>query len=312
MYKAVGKQVLYSFAEGGNQHIADASNDANAELLASALNGRSSEFIPLALVTCSPLFHGDMVSDDKFRNVINGCILQLNELDKVKKSLFYGRDNNLIADGDNDVSDMPSRIGSDSAIAIDIIHAILGKATEAGELLEALRSYYNGDPIDWVNIIEEVGDGFWYDALLANRGNFTFERAQSLIISKLAARFPDKFAAHNANNRNLEAERSILEGNNPPTPDLGGDTEPIPHKIYPALDLAPTPAASGPEAVEAVKEGSEAAFEAVESVGKTGVDAPATRGGLGSELAKSPAARTRPFPDEHLAHQTVRPEDLED
>lgn len=323
-YTRTGKQVLF-IENGVSTHIADAGDAEKAHLIVDRLNGHSTKFIPQALATCSPLFHGDMVSEGEFRATMAEAIEVLNRLDKIKKSLFYGRDNNLIAEGQADASQLPERITGERAVGIDIIHCILGVATEAGELLEALREGYNGNGFDWVNIKEEFGDIHWYEALAAKHGDFTFEETTSLIIAKLRKRFPDKFTAFDANNRDLASERAILEGSGNLTADgriigtvesltaseTGDITNEMLAEAAESLDLAPTPYASGPEAVREIEGRAKAAFDAVAHVGKTGVDAPATTGTGQSELAKSPAARTRQFPDEHLSHQKVRPEDLD-
>lgn len=301
MYKNNGKQ-LYHEQGGVVTHIADGDSVEKAHALAAGMNGRSQHFIRDALVTCSPDFHGDKVSKAHFLGRMNGAIDALNKLDQVKKSLFYGRDNNLIAEGQADVSYLPASIGGhDAAIvsvfAVDIIHAILGIATEAGELLEALRNAYNGQPVDWVNLQEELGDIDWYKALLANRGDFTFEECQALIIAKLKTRFADKFSAAEAITRDLGAERQVLEG--------GSVLASAP------LALEPTDPASGAAAVNAVEAKSDAAFALKDAVQATGVDAPATRGNAGNQLHLSAGERDRPFPDEHLARQKIRPEDEE-
>jgi NTP pyrophosphatase (non-canonical NTP hydrolase) len=130
----------------------------------------------------------------------------------VKKSLFYGKDN-FGPFSELNVADLPDRLGNDNLNNQNIIHAIIGIATEAGELLEALRDNYNDDSakLDVVNIREEIGDVFWYMAILARECGFSFESAQKVNIEKLRARFPDKFSSQNAIERNLNNERKILD-----------------------------------------------------------------------------------------------------
>jgi len=172
------------------------------------------KFTENALRTCSPNFYADRVGYYNFVQAVNEAIKAANALDKIKKSLFYGRDNNLIAEGQRNCAAIFNDIDTplDNQFSIDLIHGVLGKFTEAGELLEALKEGYNGNGIDLVNINEEIGDGFWYDAILLNRTGSTFEEVQDKVIAKLRARFPDKYADESANERNLEAERVILEG----------------------------------------------------------------------------------------------------
>lgn len=82
-----------------------------------------------------------------------------------------------------------------------LLHAVMGMVTEAGELMDAMKRHLiYGKPIDLVNLKEECGDSFWYQALLARAAGFTFEEVQERNIEKLAAL-----------NRDLEAERKVLE-----------------------------------------------------------------------------------------------------
>jgi NTP pyrophosphatase (non-canonical NTP hydrolase) len=311
-YYRSGKAIYFTnTSDAGNtdrELIADCDNEEKADFVLNRILGHSSNFIRNAIVTCSPDFHANMVSKAQFVGRMNGAIDALNKLDQVKKSLFYGRDNNLITEGQADVAALPSRVHSDSAVAFDIIHAILGIATEAGELLELLKATLNSDgDFDWVNCREELGDIDWYKALLANRGDFTFEEVMELIIKKLRARYADKFTSNEAVERNLAAERAILEDMRQPLAQpavdgpVEGPTEP--------LALTGTQPVSGKTAVEAAEAHSNAAFAALDShVGK-GVDAPVTKGS-GGDLHKPRAERNAPLDDEHLARQPVRPEDL--
>lgn len=103
-----------------------------------------------------------------------------------------------------------SRLQSENTLRI--LHAVMGMVTEAGELMDAVKKHViYGKPIDLVNLKEEVGDGFWYSALLARAAGFTFEEAMVKNIEKLVARYSKKFTEGAALNRNLDVERKILE-----------------------------------------------------------------------------------------------------
>lgn len=174
------------------------------------------DYIAEARLTLSPSWHGDKVAKFAFVERMNAAIRAANALDQVKKTLFYGKDNGI---GPNtpagvSVSKLPLMFGdTEPEVATNLIHAIIGKFTEAGELLEALRDAIDlGKPLDNVNILEEIGDGFWYDAILLYEIGGTFDGAQRVNIDKLRKRFPDRFTEYDANNRNLVAERAILEG----------------------------------------------------------------------------------------------------
>jgi len=111
-------------------------------------------------------------------------------------------------------SDYPSiemRMKGDKMV--DLLHAGIGLATESGEFLDALKkTIYYGKVLDEVNLAEELGDLLWYIALALRASDTDFDEQMQINIDKLKARFPDKFTEYHAENRNLEAERKILEG----------------------------------------------------------------------------------------------------
>ena len=188
------------------------------------------DYVAEAMVTMSPSWHGDDVSFAALRNVLAEAIEALTKLDKIKKALFYGRalpenfqpqqDLPIYPNEPETCFTLPTWFEEDK-YGEYVIHAIIGAATETGELLEALQKVViNGEAFDEVNMREEVGDVFWYLAALAHTCNFTFEDAQRVNIAKLRARYPNKFTAFDANNRNLNEERRILEGS-PVSPCVG-------------------------------------------------------------------------------------------
>lgn len=94
-----------------------------------------------------------------------------------------------------------------------LLHGVIGVATESGELLDAVKKHvYYGKPLDKVNLMEEVGDCMWYLALILREIDYSFEEVADINIKKLRARYGEKFSEYDAQNRNLEIERSILEG----------------------------------------------------------------------------------------------------
>lgn len=172
------------------------------------------DYINEAIQTKSDQFHGELVSSSHVQAVVVGCIAYLQELDKIKKALFYGKEFYHPTDGYTvESTQLFAALGGTREQDIDVLHAIIGKATEAGELLEALKLGMDGQALDRTNLMEELSDGQWYDAILANALGFTFEEVQQININKLRARFPDKFTEYDAQNRNLGAERKVLETN---------------------------------------------------------------------------------------------------
>lgn len=198
------------------------------------------DYIAEAMVTMSPSWHGGEVPYVTLRTVLAEAIEALKKLDKIKKALFYGRalpedfcqqqDFPLSQRDPKDCLALPGRF-DESKYGEYVIHAIIGAATETGELLEALQKVIisaateTGEAFDEVNIREEVGDVFWYIAALASACNFTFEDAQRANIAKLRHRFPDRFTEYDANNRDLFGERRILEEGGNEKPILGNKRE---------------------------------------------------------------------------------------
>lgn len=180
------------------------------------------QYVVAAHRTMSPGFHGELVLEAVFISALQDAIKSLQKIDKLKKAFFYGRElspEDAVLDGMGqlgmyeDCSNLNLQLpAGDETLQERIIHGIMGKATEGGELLEALLLAVKGkEPLDFVNIGEEIGDGMWYDAILLKAIGSDIESEQERNINKLKARFPAKFSEHLAQNRDLEAERKVLE-----------------------------------------------------------------------------------------------------
>ncbi len=95
---------------------------------------------------------------------------------------------------------------------LDNLHMVLGMLTEVGELADVFKkNLAYGKEIDWVNVKEEIFDTMWYVAGFCEFNNIDFEKGLENNIEKLKARYPEKFTQESALNRNLNAEREILE-----------------------------------------------------------------------------------------------------
>lgn len=163
----------------------------------------------------SPMYYGEKVSAGELYVALANFKNAAERLDKIKKTLFYGRACGVpLPDGFSiTCKKLPwYSMPHDEKAGVDVIHAIIGLATEAGEMVEPLMSVIHGhSAIDQVNLVEESGDSLWYIAALFRRLGTTFEKVASINIAKLRERFPNKFTEFDANNRNLEKERETLE-----------------------------------------------------------------------------------------------------
>ena len=144
-----------------------------------------------------------------------------NMLDQIKKHVFYGKQYNndlLITDFTHivealDLLKQSMGLLEEEEIEIDIdprvFHSIIGIATESTELLEALD--FSGEEMDSVNIGEEFGDLDWYKAIGCDALGLDWDQILVTIIAKLKKRYPDAFTSKDAIERDINAEREILD-----------------------------------------------------------------------------------------------------
>jgi NTP pyrophosphatase (non-canonical NTP hydrolase) len=95
---------------------------------------------------------------------------------------------------------------------IRLLHGAIGLSTEVGEFQDALKKHvFYGKELDRVNLSEELGDMFWYMAIIADELGVDFESVMKTNIDKLKARYGEKFTEEKAEKRDLNKEREILE-----------------------------------------------------------------------------------------------------
>ena len=153
---------------------------------------------------------------DEVFPALNKAILALQELDHiVKKKTMYGKppkfyEAPLFSRSGGTLSATEKHDILKSEAFIRLLHGFIGIATESGEGLEALANYLQTGELDKVNVAEELGDCFWYQALIADTCGSTFETEQEKNIQKLAHRHGKKFSTTKVMDRDLEGERAIL------------------------------------------------------------------------------------------------------
>lgn len=143
-----------------------------------------------------------------------------NLLDQLKKNIFYDKpiDNDARASWVKNIieaMDTKELFKEDPTANKDIMdvnsrlfHAIVGVATESTELIENLSS---GNKLDIINMLEEMTDINWYQAIAVDEVQADWDQMLDTVIAKLKARYPDKFTSEDAINRNLSNERQILD-----------------------------------------------------------------------------------------------------
>jgi hypothetical protein len=136
-------------------------------------------------------------------------------LDRVKRGAIYGKA------GFTHIPASEPRPPLDRR-GLRLLHAALGVASETGELALAL----NQEPLDVVNLQEELGDILWYLAVAADAIGTDLGSIGEANVKKLAVRFklpsglPEGstgYTATDALNRDLGAERTALEGTPAPS-----------------------------------------------------------------------------------------------
>lgn len=80
-------------------------------------------------------------------------------------------------------------------------HALLGLASEAGEILGIFQKAYQGHEVDPEKVKDELGDCFWFAAELCYAMGFTMEEVAKHNNDKLLKRYPNGFSAERSIHR---------------------------------------------------------------------------------------------------------------
>lgn len=138
-------------------------------------------------------------------------------LDQIKKNAFYGKPYNYqkIFENLDSISTMVRDcqytdivpLNDEIAVNERMFHSIMGIMTEAAELGEAMN---DGFPDD-VNVLEEFFDLDWYKFIGIDEMGGDQVKIWETGFNKLRARYPEKFSSKRAIERDIKAEREILD-----------------------------------------------------------------------------------------------------
>ena len=180
-------------------------------------------YCSLAEVTTNVLKDKMELNPDKDLAMRQVCLAMTglgHPMDQFKRMIFYKKGvdpvwiNNLVVGVAVDAIANSRAKGNARTITAEqyrLLHAAVGVASEAAELMQAVIDHVCGGPIDKANLLEEGGDLCWYIAEMLNATGQTFSTMLQANIEKLAARYPDGFTQWSALNRDLDVERKILE-----------------------------------------------------------------------------------------------------
>lgn len=161
----------------------------------------SSNYSSVALRTESPAFHP--TNSLELTNALHTLVRVGKHLDSFKRQMFYGSPQGIS-------EDRPIKLSLEQ---IRVLHGILGLATETAELAEVFMESLNDQTKMNITLIkEELGDIQWYVALISDASALLMNDVLATNIAKLSCRYPERFDAQRAVQRDLDAEHSILTG----------------------------------------------------------------------------------------------------
>lgn len=97
---------------------------------------------------------------------------------------------------------------------MQLIDGLTGLTDEVGEIASAVKKFVEyGQPLDTVNLQEEVGDALWRLAQICDAAGLTLGGCMASNLEKLRIRFPERYSDERAAeaNRDRGAERKVID-----------------------------------------------------------------------------------------------------
>ena len=82
-----------------------------------------------------------------------------------------------------------------------LLHAVFGLASEAGEVSGLFQKKLQGHKLDPEHLMKELGDCLWMIAEVCHAQGWSIEEVMALNIEKLRARYPDGFSTEKSLHR---------------------------------------------------------------------------------------------------------------
>lgn len=136
--------------------------------------------------------------------ILLGCIDEvINEakwLDVAKKEAIYNKRMGMVFYPEDKLKKLKKLNPTPSQC--ELLHAAIGIAGEAGELLDAVRKHvFEGQPLDRENVIEELGDLCFYLEAACQAIGVTREEIEELNTAKLSKRYEAGYSDKAAQDR---------------------------------------------------------------------------------------------------------------
>ncbi len=150
---------------------------------------------------------GEKIAEEMNHNklaILLGCIDEvINEakwLDVAKKEAIYNKRMGMVFYPEDKLKKLKKLRPTPSQC--ELLHAAIGIAGEAGELLDAVRKHvFDGQPLDEDNVIEELGDlCFYLEAAMQVMNAFRYEIEQENQ-AKLSKRYEGGYSDQQAQER---------------------------------------------------------------------------------------------------------------
>lgn len=85
-----------------------------------------------------------------------------------------------------------------------VLNAALGLSGEVGELNDMLKKWvFHEKQLDTEHLKREIGDIYWYLALICDSFEFNLDEIMEINIDKLKVRYPEGFDTYRANHRQV-------------------------------------------------------------------------------------------------------------
>lgn len=165
--------------------------------------GFVARYVHDAMRTRSDVYRPDLTSFATVARTLRAAGDIGDQARRCKRACFGGRaDPSMTLDSiaSEPVTHDPNRLPSRH-----VLHAVLGIVNEAGELATMIEGVMRGaHSFDRTNYVEELGDLLWFIALACDAEGLSMARVMRANLTKLCARFPDKFDATKMDDANRD------------------------------------------------------------------------------------------------------------